>query len=292
MRITHPPGLSALLLGASLAALPAAAQSAPVTVDASHLQSLQARLDGFAGGLRAEERVLWNRLLLRAAHAPRNGSEVRVLPVLEIGPGGGCDAPGMDDGPNRNRVAIIIQGGRTGGGLAPAPASGIIVQGGRTPAGTRVGGRPGAAGVTRPTDAVSIGPKQEDPARPAPESLAGRLTQFAGQLPAEERGALEWLLTRAAAVPEGRPATPGGLPPGAAVASAPDGRPATPGGRPAGAAGVARPLGQPGPGGLPEGLAVSLRQALGVDALSIGPKQEDPTRGPPSPPETRWTLRH
>jgi hypothetical protein len=284
-----------------MVALPAAAQPAPMTLDASHLRSLQARLDGFAGGLPAEERALWNRVLLRAAAAPAGGSEVRVLPVLHIGPGGGCDEPGMDDGPGR--VAIIVQGGRAGeGGLAPRPSSGIIVQGGRTPQGvsagaapgsrTRVGGRPGAPAAPRPTEAVSIGPKQEDPVRPAPESLGRRLTEFSAQLPAEERGALEWLLTRAAAVPEGRPATPGGLPPGAAVAAAPEGRPATPGGRPAGAAGVARPLGQPGPGGLPAGTAVSLRQALGVDPVSIGPKQEDPTRGPPEPPATRWILRY
>lgn len=286
MRTPHPSVLPAFLLAATLAALPAAAQ-APVTVDASHLRSLQGHLNGFAGGLSAGERALWNRLLLRAAHAPSGGSEVQVLPVLQIGPGGGCDA-GMTDG--TSRVAIIVQGGRAGGGAAPAGASGIVVQGGRTAspgARTRVGGRPGspAAGVTRPTDVVSIGPKQEDPTRPAPDMLARRLTDLAGRLPAEERGALEWLLTRAAAVPEGRPATPGGLPPGAAVASSAEGRPATP-------ASVARPLGQPGPGGLPEGIAVSLRQALGVDALSIGPKQEDPTRGPPTPPATRWTLRH
>jgi hypothetical protein len=301
MRMPHPPGLCTLLLGATLAALPAAAQHAPVTLDASHLQSLQGRLDGFAAGLPAEERALWNRVLLRAAAAPAGGAEVQVLPVLHIGPGGGCDAPGMDDGPGR--VAIIVQGGRTGeGGLAPRPSSGIVVQGGRTPQGvsagaapgrTRVGGRPGAPGATapRPTEAVSIGPKQEDPAWPAPESLGRRLTEFSAQLPAEERGAMEWLLTRAAAVPEGRPATPGGLPPGAAVAAAPDGRPATSGGRPA-VAGAVRPLGQPGPGGLPEGMAVSLRQALGVDPVAIGPKQEDPTRGPPTPPATRWILRY
>jgi hypothetical protein len=253
MHTIYPPGLSALLLGAALA-LPAAAQTGPVTVDESHLRSLQGRLDGFSSGLRADERVLWNRLLLRAAHAPASGSEVRVLPVLQIGPGGGCEA-GADDGPSR--VGIIVQGGRTGvGGMAPGGSSCIIVQGGRGVAGggvapggrARVGGRPGAV---RPTDAVSIGPKQEDPARPAPESLARRITELSGQLPAEERGALEWLLTRAAAVPEGRPATPGGLPEG-----------------------------------------VSLRQAPGVEPLSIGPKQEDPTRGPPTPPATRWIVRH
>jgi hypothetical protein len=282
MRASHPRALFALLLLATLAALPAAAQPAPVTVDATHLRSLEGRLNGFASGLRAEERALWNRLLLRAASAPAGGADVRVLPVLQIGPGGGCDEGGIRGG--TGRVAIIIQGGRT--------ADGIVVQGGRTVQGAgvgaaRVGGRPGTpAGVIRPTDVVSIGPKQEDPTRPAPENLARRLTEFAGQLPAEERGALEWLLTRAASVPEARPATPGGLPPGAAVASAPEGRSAMT------VAGVARPLGNPGPGGLPEGTAASLRQALGVDALSIGPKQEDPTRGPPTPPATRWLLRY
>jgi len=285
MRATRPPGLSALLLAATLVAMPAAAQPAGVTVDASHLRSLEGRLNEFAGGLRAEERALWNRLLLRAASAPTaGGSDVRVLPVLQIGPGGGCDDGGTRGG--SGRVAIIVQGGRTA-----SPSSGIVVQGGRTTQGvggaSRVGGRPGTpAGVIRPTDVVSIGPKQEDPARPAPESLARRITEFSGQLPAEERGALEWLLTRAAAVPEARPATPGGLPPGAAVASAPEGRSS------ATVAGVARPLGNPGPGGLPEGTTASLRQALGLDALSIGPKQEDPARGPPTPPATRWVLRY
>jgi hypothetical protein len=291
MRTTRPPGLAALLLGASLAALPAGAQVAPVHVDASNLHSLQGRLDGFAGGLRADERALWNRLLLRAASAPAGGSEVRVQRVLPIGPGGGCDGGGTCDG--TSRVAIIVQGGRTAaGGAESSPANGIIVQGGRTAqgAGTRVGGRPGAG--VRPTDAVSIGPKQEDPTRPAPESLARRLTEFSRTLPAEERGALEWMLTRAATVPEGRPATPGGLPPGAAVASNPEGQPRIPMGVPAGGVGVPGPRGNPGPGGLPEGMAsVSLRQALGVDALSIGPKQEDPTRAPPKP-ETRWIVRY
>lgn len=283
---TSYPRRSALLLLATLAALPAAAQPAAVTVDATHLRTLQGRLDGFAGGLRADERALWNRLLIRAASAPTaGGTDVRVLPVLQIGPGGGCDDRGMSGG--TGRVAIIVQGGRTA-----SPSSGIVVQGGRSAQGSvggaRVGGLPGTpAGVIRPTDVVSIGPKQEDPARPAPESLARRITEFSGQLPAEERGALEWLLTRAAAVPEARPATPGGLPPGAAVASAPEGRSATPR-----VAGVARPIGNPGPGGLPEGTSASLRQALGVDALSIGPKQEDPARGPRTPPATRWTLRY
>ncbi|HEX8391639.1 MAG TPA: hypothetical protein VF665_04700 [Longimicrobium sp.] len=281
----RPALAHAVFAGLMAAAPPAAAQTTPLTLDASTLASLQARLDRFAGGLPAEERALWNGVLLRAASAPAGGAEVRVLPILQIGPGGGCDGQGVDDRPNR--VGIIIQGGRANG-------SGIIIQGGRTastPGGRSPAGvRPGSPGdVRRPTDAVSIGPKQEDPVRPAPEMLGRRLTDLSAQLPAPERGALEWLLTRAAQAPEGRPATPGGLPPGAAVSSAPAGRSATPGGRPSAA--VARPSGQPGPGGLPAGTSVSLRQALGIDAVSIGPKQEDPTRGPPRS-VTQWTLRY
>ena len=279
----HPFRLATLLLAATTAAAPAAAQTGSVTVEASHLRALQGRLDGFAAGLPAEERALWQDVLLRAAAAPAASSEVRVTPVLHIGPGGGCeDQPGMDDA--ANRVAIVVQGGRTGtpasgivvqGGRAGTPASGIVVQGGRTPSsrgGIVVqGGRtPQGANAPRPnptgtaaigpkqddpgaprprTGAVAIGPKQDDPA-PPPQSLGRRLATFSAQLPAEERGALEWLLTRAAAAPQGRPGTPGGLPPGTAV---------------------------------------SLRQALGIDALAIGPKQDDPA---PPPPAQRWMLRY
>lgn len=305
--MAHPFRLPTLLLAAVVCAAPAAAQTAPVVVDDSHLLSLQGRLDGFAAGLSADERALWENVLRRAASVPAASGEVRVTPILEIGPSGGCDDPRVTGA--ANRVAIIVQGGRTGGadgiivqGGRTAGATGIVVQGGRvpqrvngsaTPGGRApAGGRPGGPGdVRRPTDAVSIGPKQEDPARPAPEFLGRRLTELSAQLPPAERSALEWLLTRAEAAPGGVQPGPGGLPEGAAVAAAPDGRPATSGGRPSGAAGIARPIGQPaGPGGLPAG-AVSLRQALGIDAVSIGPKQEDPTRGPPRP-ATSWILRY
>jgi hypothetical protein len=278
----HPLRSPLLLLAAALATTPAGAQSGPVPVDASHLRSLHLRLEGFAAGLPAEERPLWQDMLLRAATAgPAPGGEVRVSPVLQIGPGGGCEGQDQAAG----RAAIIIQGGRTGvpgsgivvqGGRTPA--AGIIVQGGRSPAtgpvqGGRAGDRPGtpAADAPRPagTSAVAIGPKQDDPSRPGrggavcigpkqddpappPQALGRRLAALATTLPPEERGAMDWLLTRAALAAEpGRPGTPGGLPPGTTV---------------------------------------SLRQALGIDVLAIGPKQDDPA--PPAPSRGSWILRY
>jgi hypothetical protein len=275
MRLMHPTRLAALL-APLVAAVPLAAQQpgAPATVRMRaqapgngntivvwprHVQSLAARLDSFAVALPAAERALWNDVLVRAAHAPTPAAaEVRVAPVLQIGPGGGCeDPPGLDDA--AGRAAIIVQGGRTAGasgiivqgGRTARPATGIIVQGGRTQSDAAAGARTRVgAQAPRPTpmDAVAIGPKQDDPA-PPPQSLGRRLAEFSSRLPAEERGALDWLLTRAATAPEGRPGTPGGLPPGTSVA---------------------------------------LRQALGIDPLAIGPKQDDPA---PPPPAQRWILR-
>jgi hypothetical protein len=267
MRPIHPSRPAVLLL-AALAAAPLPAQVGTVRTNARvqspgsgntivvwprTLQSLQARLDSFAAALPAEEAVLWDRALLRAATAPSAAGEVRVTPVLQIGPGGGCDdAQGPDDAPSR--IALIVQGGRAGGpsnriivqGGLPAGQSGIVVQGGRTAAGTPAANapRPNPAG----NGAVAIGPKQDDPA-PPPQSLGRRLAAFGQTLSAEERGALDWLLTRVSA---GRPGTPGGLPPGPCR-------------------------------------CVSLRQALGIDVLAIGPKQDDPA---PPPPAAQWTLRY
>jgi hypothetical protein len=277
MRLTPIPALllAAVLAPPLAAQVPDALRTAPgvrvaghagtIVVRPAHVQALQARLDSFAVALPAAERALWTDVLLRAAHAPTPAAgEVRVTPVLQIGPGGGCeDQPGMDDA--ANRAAIIVQGGRTAG------TSGIIVQGGRTPrAGIVVqGGRTPAAPGTdvarpNPNATVAIGPKQDDPA-PPPQSLGRRLADLSLRLSPEERGALNWLLTRAASAPEGRPGTPGGLPPG----------PCNP------------ELGcRPPVGGSP--LNVSLRQALGIDALAIGPKQDDPA---PRPDSQRWILR-
>jgi hypothetical protein len=313
MRSIHPSRPTLLLL-ATLAASPLCAQvpggvrvqpraQAPgngstVVIWPHHVQTLQARLDSFAITLPAEERALWNGVLLRAAHAPTPASsDIRVSPVLGIGPGGGCEVgpgggcevgpgggceigpgggcePGPDDGPNR--VAVIIAGGRTAGA-----SGGIIAPGGGTRAGlagqgSRPGVRPGDAPRPNPTGdgtvaigpkqddpaprpgrvgAVAIGPKQDDPA-PPPQSLARRLTDFSLGLSAEERATLNWLLTRAAAAPEGRPGTPGGLPPGAQ--------------------------------GLDGFWWPPLPKALGIDPLAIGPKQDDPR---PPTPEQRWILR-
>jgi hypothetical protein len=234
MRLTHSARLAALLapliLANPLAAQargdvtdPAAARASgngsTVVVWPRHIQTLQARLDSFAVALPAEERALWNGVLVRAANAPRPAaSEIRVTPVLEIGPGGGCEvgpgggcegSPGMTEA--TNRVAIIVQGGRTAGasgivvqgGRTATPADGIVVQGGRpsggaAPAPTGVRGRPGAQGaeVRRPTEAVAIDPKLQ----PVPWlALGRRLAELSSRLPAEERGVLNWLLTRASA---------------------------------------------------------------------------------------------
>lgn len=264
MPATPPFRLPALLLAAVLAAAPAAAQNG-VAVDASHLRSLQARLDSVVSTLPPQERAAWDRLLLRAASAPAASAEVRVTPVLEIGPGGGCDG-GIDEA--ANRVAIIVQGGRS-------PSSGIIVQGGRTPArdgiivqgGRTPSGPPRRADAPRPSPAgtVAIHSRPEAPA-PPPQSLGRRIAELSSRLSPEERGALDWLLTRAATA-EVRPGTPGGLPPG-----------------PCGPETGCRPP----VGGSP--LAVSLRQALGIDALATGPGQDDPAPAPAA--AARWILRY
>jgi hypothetical protein len=265
MRTIRPSHLSALLLATALAAVPAAAQNGAVAVDVSHLRTLQARLDSVVSALSPGERAAWDRLMLRAASAPAPSSDVRVAPVLEIGPGGGCDGGG-GTGDATSRVAIIVQGGRTAGsgiivqgGRTPASRGGIIVQGGRTPAGAAQGAnapRPNPAGT------VAIGPKQDDPA-PPPQSLDRRIADLSARVSPEERGALNWLLTRAAA--EVQPGRVGGLPPG----------PCNP------EAGCRAPT-----GGTPN---VSLRQALGIEPLAIGPKQDDPA---PPPPAQRWMLRY
>jgi hypothetical protein len=284
MRLTHPTRLAALLapliLSAPLAAqVPGGIRVVPraqassggtIAVTPRHLQTLQARLDSFAVALPPAERALWNGVLVRAAHAPaQSAAEVRVTPVLEIGPGGGCeDAPGMHSAVNR--VAIIVEGGRT------VDASGIIVQGGRTPREGIVvqGGSTPREGIvvqggrTPPSQAgngvAAIGPKQDDPA-PPPQSLARRIADFSQRISPEERGVLNWLLTRAGSAPEGRPGTPGG-------------RPGTADGVPAGAQGLDGFWWPP------------LPRSLGIDPRAIGPKQDDPAPPPPSSTQ-RWILR-
>jgi hypothetical protein len=288
MRIARIP---ALLVGTVIAA-PLSAQvpnvhaaarapgnGSTVVIWPRNVQSLQARLDSFAVALPPAERALWDGVLLRAAHAPTPATaEVRVTPVLQIGPGGGCDAtPGVDEA--ANRVAIVVQGGRTAGasgivvqgGRTPAQREGIVVQGGRTPAQREGIVVQGGRTPAQPEGIVVQGGRT--PAQPEgivvqggstpPQSLGHRLADFSLRLSPEERGALNWLLTRASA-------TDVGLPPG----------PCNP------ERGCSPPA-----GGSP--LNVSLRQALGIDPLAIGPKPEDPGRGQPARGRTeeRWILR-
>jgi hypothetical protein len=251
MRLTHSARFAALLAPLLLthplaAQVPGGLRTTPraqapgngttVIIWPRHIQTLQARLDSFAVALPSEERALWNAVLVRAASAPTPAAgEVRVAPVLEIGPGGGCEvgpgggcegSPGMTG--TANRVAIIVQGGRTAGasgivvqgGRTATPSEGIVVQGGRTatptegivvqggrtsggaaPATTPVGGRPGAQGaeVRRPNEAVAIDSKLQPVPWLASESLGRRLAELSLRLSAEERGTLNWLLTRASA---------------------------------------------------------------------------------------------
>jgi hypothetical protein len=319
MHSLHPPRRYATLLLATLLASPLASQvpaSQRTTVRAQapgngnvivvwprHLQTLQARLDSFAVALPAEERALWNAVLLRAANAPTPAAgEVRVTPVLEIGPGGGCeDQPGM--GGAANRVAIIVQGGRTAGasgivvqgGRTATPATGIVVQGGRTASPTTgivvQGGRTSAgARPATPTEAVATNPKLEPVPWLASESLGRRLAELSLRLSPEERGTLNWLLTRAAATDVGLPPGPcnpergcrpaDGLPPGAQAMDGWWGAPGHPGGG-------TRPHAQK----LDGFWWPPLPKALGIEPLAIGPKQDDPR--PPTPSsEQRWILRY
>lgn len=261
IRLSSPPAV--WLFAALLSALPAAAQQGSVVVRPVHLDALSLRLDSLAAGLPPAERALWDVLLRRAASAPTPRAEVQVCPVLEAGPGGGCD--GGAGGDPAARVGIIVEGGRGApgsagivvqGGRQAGPGGGIIVQGGRAPAPGRVLAPRAEGPRPAPVGTVAIGPKQDDPS-PPPQALGRRIAELSSRLPDEERGALEWLLTRAAEAPEG--------------------------GRPAGAPG------RPGtPGGPQPAAAVSLRQALGIDPLAIGPKQDDPT----PPPPARWILRY
>jgi hypothetical protein len=289
----HRP-LTALLLATVLAApqpaqvtrpAPAARAQAPgngttVVIWARHIQALQARLDSFAVALPAEERALWNGVLVRAANAPTPAAaEVRVTPVLEIGPGGGCeDSPGMDGA--ANRVAIIVQGGRAAG------AEAIVVQGGRVPGqvngAAAPGVRPAAPGdVRRPTDAAPIDAKLEPVPWLATASLGRRLAELSSRLPAEERGVLNWLLTRAAAGLPGEVAnivvSGRGNYVHAVDAAGSQGRPVT-----------ADSLAQ-GAQGLDGFWWPPLPKALGIDPRPIGPRRDDPA---PPPPAGRWIIRY
>ncbi|HET7232566.1 MAG TPA: hypothetical protein VFJ16_21330 [Longimicrobium sp.] len=213
-----------------------------VTVGASTLQSLDARLQTFARGLAPAERAAWDAVLRQAAAAPAdNPAGVPVKGTFYAGCGCITGTPG----------AIIVQGGRanTGPATRGTPSPFIIVQGG-APA-SRAAGVGG--GPTRPGDPAAIGPKPDDPL----VALNAKVHAFAATLSGDEQATFDWLLQRAAT--QGQRG-PGGMPPA-----------------PTRAMGMQGPRGAPG--GLPASTP-SLGQALGLVAL--GPKQDDPAPPPPA----------
>jgi hypothetical protein len=188
-----------------------------IRLRAATLASLELKLSTFASALTGAERQVWLRLMRNAALAPTE--DPRSVPVQPI-----LNRPGTPGGPAPDHlVGIIAEAGREGIGpkqddpVPPAPSS-----------------------------TVAIGPKQDDPSTPG---VARKLFEFSTQLSAEERGGLDWLLSRASS-PGPKPGTPGGTPPE---------------------------------------LSPSLRQALGIDPLAIGPKQDDPR---PPAPDGLWVLRY
>jgi hypothetical protein len=231
--------LPALALAATAAAAPA--QRGQVVVDAAAVRGLETRLDSLAATLPAEQRQLLTDLLLRAAAAPAdNPAGTTVRPVFYSPGGRGIIVQG-------GRTAIVVQGGRAAAGTAtprpadpnaPRPGSGAVAIGPKQddprapgtgavaigpkqddPGAPRpgngavaIGPKQDDPGAPRPTNILAIGPKQDDPRSPQ-GALVARLTELGATLPAAQRGALDWMLQRAAGSP-GTPGSPGGLPPG------------------------------------------------------------------------------
>lgn len=209
--------LPALALAATAAAAPA--QRGQVVVDAAAVRGLETRLDSLAATLPPEQRLLLADLLRRAAAAPAdNPAGTTVRPVFYSPGGRGIIVQG-------GRSAIIVQGGRAAAGTvnprptdpnAPRPGNGAVAIGPkqddpRAPGNgaVAIGPKQDDPGAPRPTNILAIGPKQDDPRSPQ-GSLVARLTELGAALPEAQRGALDWMLQRAA----GSPGTPGGLPPG------------------------------------------------------------------------------
>jgi hypothetical protein len=231
--------------------LGARAESTPLTIELSEVQSFEKKLEPFVKSLAPGERAAWNELLRRAASQPADGTqEIAVESVVarkptKVNPGPARGNPGgakatRDDAGQDELVGEAVVRGLGGKGPRVNPTDT-----------TAIGPKQDDPGAPTPGGARAIGPKQDDPGVPPdPRSLGLRLNRFASDLTMGERAMLDWMLSRSARqVPAGRPGpkTPGGLPPGAAV---------------------------------------SFGQALGVRA--IGPKQDDPS---PPQPQTRWNLK-
>lgn len=209
----------ALALAATAAAAPA--QRGQVVVDAAAVRGLETRLDSLAAALPPEQRQLLVDLRRRAAAAPAdNPAGTAVRPIFYSPGGRGIVVQG-------GRSTIIVQGGRAAAGTAnprpadpnaPRPGNGAVAIGPKQddPGAPRpgngavaIGPKQDDPGAPRPTNILAIGPKQDDPRSPQ-GALVARLTELGRTLPEAQRGALDWMLQRAA----GSPGTPGGLPPG------------------------------------------------------------------------------
>lgn len=197
--------IAALLVPATLLATAPLAAQREVTVRAATVQSLDAKLRAFQGGLSPAEQGILVGLLKQAAGAPSDPpGGVQVRPAFYApagGPGVTLETAGSGGGTH-----IIVQGGSP---------RGIIVQGGRTAIGPkpddpRAPNRAASHPQPRPqggTAAIAIGPKQDDPAHglaigpkqddPA-HSLAGKMHGFAQTLNPDEQAAFDWFLQRAA----------------------------------------------------------------------------------------------
>ena len=167
-----------------------------IAITEMDIQSLNDKLDIFSGQLSRDELGAMNLLLRRAANAPADHPG-------DVNMKASFFASGPAEGNTYGQQGIIIQGGRTANAQVGTP-----------------GGRPASntlrASLGGDTDPLAIGPKHEDPAMPAADTinaLDGKLRNFGGQLSPQERGVMDWFLQRASAGASGSYGTPGGRPP-------------------------------------------------------------------------------
>lgn len=192
----------AALLALVLTAAPASAQQT-VTVEPAHLQALEVRLNRWAATLPAAERAVWDGILRRASAAPVESAGFRIAPVLQIGPGGGCDSAAMPE--DAGRVGIIVQGGREAaeraGIIIQGGREGIIVQGGLVPPRRAGAARTGpAARAHRAPSSCKVSAASNG--APPAMALGVRVAALAADLPEAERAAINWLLSRSIAPSE------------------------------------------------------------------------------------------
>jgi hypothetical protein len=169
-----------------------------IAVTEMDIQSLNDKLDIFAGRLSPDELGALSLMLRRAANAPADRPG-------DVNMKASFFASGAAENNTIGQRTIMVQGGRAANAQVGTP-----------------GGRPSSntlrASLGDDTDPLAIGPKHEDP-MPAPDTinaLDGKLRNFGGTLSPQERGVMDWLLQRASAGapgPENSYGTPGGRPP-------------------------------------------------------------------------------